>query len=105
MKPKRERNKEFSHIGGLLQNVLRDFHGEKSREMMPIFDIWEEAVKDPIARNTRPVAFKENILCIHVTSSSWMHHLQFLKPELIAGINQALGKELIRDLLFKIGPV
>jgi predicted nucleic acid-binding Zn ribbon protein len=58
-----------------------------------------------IAQNARPAAFKGRILLVHVTSSTWVHQLQFLKVEMIDKLNDALGKALIDDLKFKIGTV
>jgi len=40
-----------------------------------------------------------------VTSSTWVHQLQFLKEEMIAKLNESLEKSLIDDLKFKIGPI
>jgi predicted nucleic acid-binding Zn ribbon protein len=67
--------------------------------------VWDTIVGDVIARNTKPAAFKDRILLIHVSSSTWIHQLQFLKKDITAKINTALGKTLIEDLKFKIGPL
>jgi hypothetical protein len=40
-----------------------------------------------------------------VTNSTWIHQLQFLKKEMIAKLNDALGNAPIADLKFKIGPL
>ena len=58
-----------------------------------------------IAQNAKPAAFKGRILLVHVNSSTWIHQLQFLKKEMIAKLNDTLGKTLIEDLKFKIGPL
>ena len=50
-----------------------------------------------------PVAFKGKLLLVHANSSPWLHHLQFLKKEIIVKVNQALGRELVGDIKFKIG--
>ena len=42
---------------------------------------------------------------VNVSSAPWMQQLQFLKPELIEKLNETLGKELVEDIRFKIGPV
>jgi len=42
---------------------------------------------------------------VHVISSTWIHQLQFLKNDLMAKINAALGKPLIQEIKFKIGPL
>jgi hypothetical protein len=34
-----------------------------------------------------------------------MQQLQFLKPELIEKLNETIGKEVVGDIRFKIGPV
>jgi predicted nucleic acid-binding Zn ribbon protein len=56
-----------------------------------------------IAQNAKPAAFKGKILIVHVSSSTWVHQLQFLKKEMIAKLNNAFGNALIDDLKFKIG--
>ena len=65
----------------------------------------DDIVGDVIAQNARPAAFKGKILLVHVSSSTWVHQLQFLKQEMIAKLNDTFGKELISDLKFKIGPL
>jgi predicted nucleic acid-binding Zn ribbon protein len=62
-------------------------------------------VGEVIAQNAKPAAFKGQILLVHVTSSSWIHQLQFLKKEMIERLNNSMGKPLIEDLKFKIGPL
>ncbi|KKK55968.1 hypothetical protein LCGC14_3069230, partial [marine sediment metagenome] len=38
-----------------------------------------------------------------VNSSTWIQQLRFLKKDLIAKINDALGKEMVSEIKFKIG--
>ena len=71
--------------------------------MIRIWDIWEGAVGETIAKHTRPAAFKGQLLQVNVESSSWLYHLNFLKKELIEKINAALGKPLVSELTFKVG--
>jgi predicted nucleic acid-binding Zn ribbon protein len=40
---------------------------------------------------------------VHVTSSAWIHHLQFLKKELVKRLNDDLGQPLVSDIKFKVG--
>jgi predicted nucleic acid-binding Zn ribbon protein len=67
--------------------------------------LWDRVVGAPIAGNAKPAAFKGRILLVHVTSSTWIHQLQFLRKDIIEQLNRALGKELIEEIKFKIGPV
>ncbi len=72
---------------------------------MGVWSLWEKAVGDVIAENARPYAVKGRFLMVNVTSSTWMHHLQFLKNDMIKAINGAMGKTAIKDIIFKIGPI
>ena len=56
-----------------------------------------------IAKNARPAAFKGKLLLVEVSSSTWMHQLQFLKSDIIEKINDAFGKEMVAEIKFKIG--
>ena len=96
---------EFVHIGSILQDVLKSHRRETDGQLIQVWQLWDSIVGDVICQNARPAAFKGKILLVHVTSSTWLHQLQFLKSEMIAKLNGALGKTLIDDLKFKIGPV
>jgi len=73
--------------------------------LIRIWEIWDGALEGPVTANARPAAFKGDILLVHVSSSPWVHHLHFLKTEIIHRLNHALGKPLVKDIKFKIGPL
>ncbi len=104
MKAKKDKA-EFVHIGSIIDDVLKTYRRESDGELMRVWHVWDSIVGDVISKNAKPAAFKGRILLVHVTSSTWVHQLQFLKAEMIAKLNEALGKSLIDDLKFKIGPV
>ena len=104
MKPKKQKAK-FEHIGGILAEVLKTYRRESDGELVQVWQVWDNIVGDVIAQNARPAAFKGKILLVHVSSSTWVHQLQFLKKEMISKLNNAFGKTLIEDLKFKIGPL
>ena len=102
---KSKKNREFVHIGDIINSVLKTCRHDSDEELSRVWSLWESAVGDIIAKNTKPEAFKGKLLLVHVNSPPWMHHLQFLKKDIINKVNQALGKELVQDIKFKIGPV
>ncbi len=95
----------FVHIGSVIDDVLQTYRREPDGELIQVWHIWDSIVGDVIAKNAKPGAFKGRILLVYVTSSTWVHQLQFLKEEMITKLNEALGKSLIDDLKCKIGPV
>ena len=70
-------------------------------ELVQVWQVWDGIVGEVIAQNAKPAAFKGPILLVHVTNSTWIHQLQFLKKEIIAKLNDAMEKTLIDDLKFK----
>ena len=95
----------FVHIGSVIDGVLKNYRSKPDFELTAIWRLWDEAVGETIAQNARPAAFKGKLLIVHVISSTWIHQLQFLKNDLMAKINAALGKPLIQEIKFKIGPL
>jgi len=95
----------FLHIGSIIDDVLKTYRRESDGELIRVWHVWDSIVGDVISKNAKPAAFKGRILLVYVTSSIWVHQLQFLKAEMIAKLNEALGKSLIDDLKFKIGPI
>ena len=93
------------HIGNVIDGILRNYRSKPDFELTEIWRLWDEAVGTTIAQNARPAAFKGKLLIVHVISSTWIHQLQFLKNDLMAKINETLGKPLIQDIKFKIGPL
>ncbi len=102
----RERKKgQLESIGGIARRVLKNYQRESVGELARIWELWESIVGGSVADNTRPAAFKGKLLIVHVSSSVWVHHLQFLKKDITTRINQVLGKDLVDDIKFRIGPV
>ena len=104
MKSTKDKTK-FVHIGSIIDDVLKTYRRESDGELIRVWHVWDSTVGDVISKNAKPAAFKGRILLVYVTSSIWVHQLQFLKAEMIAKLNEALGKSLIDDLKFKIGPI
>jgi len=104
MKPKKQKAK-FEHIGSILSDVLKTYRRESDADLVQVWQVWDKVVGDVIALNARPAAFKGKLLLVHVSSSTWIHQLQFLKTEMMVKLNQTLGKAVINDLKFKIGPL
>jgi predicted nucleic acid-binding Zn ribbon protein len=96
---------KFVHIGSIIGDVLAKYRHETDAELVQVWQIWDDIVGTVIAQNAKPAAFKGRILLVHVNSSTWIHQLQFLKKEMIEKLNDTLGKTLIEDLKFKIGPL
>ncbi len=102
---KQDKQSDFVQIGNVLEGVLKNYRSAPDYALTKVWRLWDEAVGETIASNARPAAFKGNLLIVHVISATWIHQLQFLKNDLIAKLNDALGKPLVEKIKFKIGPL
>lgn len=91
------------HIGGVIDGVLKACRQLPDSELTQIWELWNGIVGEIIAGNARPEAFRGTLLLVNVSSSTWIHHLHFLKKSIIHKINQAFGKTVVEDIKFKIG--
>ena len=92
-------------LGAILQQAIKASRINVDLDAHRLWKEWKDVVGPLIAQNTRPGAIKEKFLLVNVSSAPWMQQLQFLKPELIKKLNETLGKEVVGDIRFKIGPV
>lgn len=104
MAEKSRKRDGFVHIGEILEQALRGCR-QADGELVRIWDLWGAVVGDAVAENTRPAAFKGKLLIVHVSSSAWVHQLQFLKQDMIRKVNAALGQALVEEIKFRIGPL
>jgi predicted nucleic acid-binding Zn ribbon protein len=96
---------DFVHIGQVLSSVLKSCGRAGDQELSRIWSLWPQVVDEIVAQNTRPAAIKADLLLVNVSSSPWIHRLQFLKQDIIEELNTALGKTVVKDMAFKIGPL
>jgi len=86
-----------------VKNAL-DFHGiaDEVRGERLITE-WVELVGAKIAERTRPDGITDRLLWIEVATSAWLHELNLLKPQLLAGLLERLGEpRLFDDIKFRL---
>ncbi len=105
MQKKRLPNKTFTPLGRVLKSILDQCRSDSSGGILHLRHVWETAVGAPISDNAKPFAVKGSLLLVHVSSSAWLHQLQFLKTELLEKLNLGLKNDRIEDIKFKIGPL
>lgn len=101
---KRVNRKNFASLGQVLDRVVHQYRPQLDPALVQVWDVWNAAVGEIVSENAQPAAFKKDILLVHVSNSTWLHHLRFMEKEIVQNINQALGAKRVRTLKFKIGP-
>ena len=93
----------FERIDTVLDQVLQTYRQKPDMALQHIWTQWDQVVGEKIAANAQPAAFKGSMLIVNVSSSVWLHQLQFEKAEIIDKLNEAFGKKLVDDIRFKVG--
>ena len=65
--------------------------------------LWGEAVGEGIARRAKATSVRDDILFVSVQNSVWLQELALLKESIIAKINSLVGKQVIKDIVFRVG--
>jgi hypothetical protein len=92
-------------LGQFLQKALKQRNIFLHLKDQHLLDAWHKAVGKTISAQTRVDRLDHDTLFVKVSSSAWMHQLQFVKNEIMDKLNEILGKESVRNLFFSIGEV
>lgn len=83
---------------------LRDARGWRRRlEGARVHEVWEQAVGPKVAARVRPVRLHGGVLVVEADSSAWATQVRYLAPELIAGLNAALGEGMVERVTVQTG--
>ena len=66
---------------------------------------WGGIIGEPIASHTWPAQVRFKKLYLIVRNSVWLQQLMFLKPTLLAKLNEQAGSEVLTDIIFRVGEI
>ena len=92
-------------IRRILNATLCKLGLEKRIKECAILSFWNDAVGENIALHTKPLKVYDGRMTVLVESSSWTQELTFLKSGIMERLNSTIGKEVIKDIYFKIGEI
>jgi len=58
---------------------------------------WVDLAGDRIAKRTRPIGIVDRVLRVEVATAAWMHELNLLRPQLLAGLFARFGEPRLFD--------
>ena len=92
------------NIRNVLQEVLTRTGMDERIEECRALLLWNDIASNLAAR-TEPVGVRRGRMAINVTDSVVLHQLAFYKKAYIDKINLAMGKRIIKDIVFRVGIV
>ncbi|MFH1090897.1 MAG: DUF721 domain-containing protein [Pseudomonadota bacterium] len=98
-------DKGLTQLGKIISDSMEAGFLGLAKEMVRVFEVWEEAVGSYNASKSSPESFKNGHLTVLVASPVWIDHFSYLKERFIENINQALGTNLVTEITFRVGTV
>ena len=89
-------------ISSVIGEVFAQFGWEHYDDFGKVLGAWNEAVGEQVAINCAPEGLHNNLLICLTRNAIWKNELIYLKPTLMARLNEVLGEPLIFDIDFKV---
>jgi predicted nucleic acid-binding Zn ribbon protein len=90
-----------SRIGDLLKDFLQESMPKSLGDELQIFGAWPAAVGVDISRQAQPKSFRNGILFVETRHSIWTTELTARRHKIQKKLNQALGKEVVKEIHFR----
>ncbi|MBD3274415.1 MAG: DUF721 domain-containing protein [Candidatus Marinimicrobia bacterium] len=91
---------DFSQLSDSLDKMLDQLHLKKTFQQSQAIELWDDVVGEKLASKTEPVKIEHGKLIIKVSSPVWRNELQFHKEKIKSDLNDRLGKQIVRTIIF-----
>ena len=92
---------EAKNIGPIINDLLRQENLDVALDEHRASALWPQIVGDGINRYTIRRYVKDGVMTVHLSSASLANELMLNRASIVQRINEALGREIIRDIIFK----
>jgi hypothetical protein len=99
----KKRTDGVERIGSVLEKSLKRLELSSALSDYGIWPVWNDVVGSVIARNAQPEKFRGGTLFVRVSSPTWMQQLQYVKGMIADKLNDALGREVVKNVFFVVG--
>jgi hypothetical protein len=102
MKEKERKDEGLIPLKDVMASILKDTNLPFNPQDARLWEIWDDVVGDPIAKNARPAWIKDRRLRVEVTNPIWLQELEFIKENIRERLNGRLGREAVERIEFKL---
>ncbi|MBL7544958.1 MAG: DUF721 domain-containing protein [Bdellovibrionaceae bacterium] len=95
---------KFKVSSQVLQSLFEDGKSPLSEHFLrwKLWSRWKELMGDGIAENSEPVGYYQKKLYVYVKNSSVMHHMYFLKKNMLLKIAKEFHPTFIKEMIFTL---
>ena len=92
---------EAKNIGQIINDLLRKENLDVALDEHRACALWPQIVGDDINRYTIKRYVKDGVMTVHLSSASLANELMLNRDRIIKLINEAIGRDIIREIIFK----
>ena len=92
---------EARNIGQIINDLLKKENLDVALDEHRACALWPQIVGDGINRYTIQRYVKDGVMTVHLSSASLKGELMLNRATIIARINEALGRDIISEIIFK----
>lgn len=93
----------MEHAGGPLRRLLQQLGLTAAMEGWKAVELWPEIAGERVAGKTAVLGFEKGTLVVRVENSAWMNELDYLKRSYIKALNDRLGGQVVKKIVFQQG--
>ncbi len=92
---------EARNIGQIINDLLHHENLDVALDEHRASALWPDIVGDGINRYTIRRYVKDGVMTVYLSSAALKSELSLVRASIISRINEALGREIIREIIFK----
>ena len=97
---KTSRKSEAKPIKEAIQSLLKSYQIDRKFNYATIINNWQNLMGKTVANRTGKIFIKEQKLYVEIQSAPLKSDMRFAKQKIINILNEHIGKEVIRDVIF-----
>ncbi|MFW5645139.1 MAG: DciA family protein [Bacteroidota bacterium] len=95
------RRSETLNISEIIASLLKQQGLEDKLYENRLMNNWEELLGKSIAKATRHMYIKEQVLFVQITSSVVKHEIMMIRGDLVKRLNEKVGKKVIDKIVVR----
>ena len=92
---------EAKNVGQIINDLLQKENLDVALDEHRASALWPQIVGDGINRYTISRSVKNGVMTVRLSSASLANELMLIRASIIQRINEALGREIIHEIIFK----
>ncbi|MCS6989177.1 MAG: DUF721 domain-containing protein [Chloroherpetonaceae bacterium] len=88
-------------LRAVLDALYAELNFDQAAQEYRAVQMWSEVVGNYIAKVSQVEKIAKSVLYVKVKNSAWRSELTFKKSSIIEEMNKRLGKEMVKDIVFK----